>query len=249
MTSALASDVTARLPEIRAQSFDRVPDNPGILNVLSAEQQAMLRSIASVQPYRLRNELIFSEGSEATFIYLVASGLVRVSRCAESGRRQVLAFMMPGDIFGFPEQGLHVNTARSMGNVMLYRMNWWRLNELMRREPSLQTSLFMRMVFDLRQAQKHIILLGQQNITQRLASFFLDLMRHDEFYSEAQKELTLPLSRFDLAEFLGTRPETVVRAMARMEAKGLIRRNSLRLLTIADPEGLVALLSEARRCN
>lgn len=249
MARALASDVMDRLPEIRARSFDSSPSQSGISNVLSMDQQGMLRSIASVQAYRVRNELIFSEGSEATFVYLVASGLVRISRCSESGRRQVLAFMMPGDIFGFPEQGLHVNTARSMGNVMLYRMNWWRLNELMRREPSLQTSLFTRMVFDLRQAQKHIILLGQQNITQRLASFFLDLMRHAEFYKQEQKELLLPLSRFDLAEFLGTRPETVVRAMARMEAKGFIRRNSLRLLTIADPDGLAALLSEARRSD
>lgn len=235
-----------RMPEIRARPFDT---NSGIGNVLSVEQQAMLRSIASVQSYRVRNELIFSEGSEATFIYLVASGLVRVSRCAESGRRQVLAFMMPGDIFGFPEQGIHVNTARSMGNVVIYRMNWWRLNELMRREPSLQESFFTRMVFDLRQAQKHIILLGQQNITQRLASFLLDLMRHGEFYNGERRELSLPLSRFDLAEFLGTRPETVVRAMARIEAKGLIRRNSLRLLSIVDPDGLAALLSEARRCD
>jgi CRP-like cAMP-binding protein len=249
MSFAFASESKDRLPEIRARSFDNSPANAGISNVLGLDQQGMLRSLASIQAFRVRNELIFSEGAEATFIYLVAGGLVRISRCAESGRRQILAFMMPGDIFGFPEQGAYVNTARSMGNVTLYRINWWRLNELMRREPSLQASLLTRMAFDLRQAQKHIILLGQQNIAQRLASFFLDLMRHEEFYKQEQKELLLPLSRFDLAEFLGTRPETVVRTLARMEAKKLIRRDSSRLLTILDPAGLTALLSEARRSD
>ncbi len=247
MSRTVSAVMMDRPPEIRALPFGDTPDGADATNLLTVEQQGQVRGIATLLSFRPRNKVIFAEGTEATFVYLVVSGLVRVSHCCESGKQQVVAFMKPGDIFGFPEQGNYAHTARSMGNVWLYRMTWWRLQELMRRDPALQAALFTRAAFDLRQAQKHIILLGQQSVPQRLASFFLDLMKYDEFYDTQRKALSLPPCRFDLAEFLGTRPETVVRGMAWLEAKGLIRRTTSRLVTILNAEGLGDLLNEARR--
>jgi CRP-like cAMP-binding protein len=174
--------------------------------------------------------------------------MVRISRRAASGRQQVISFMLPGDIFGqIPEAGLYVNSATAMGQTRLYRVRLSQLEDLLRDEPQLQSSFLVRMAFDLRQAQKRILVLGQQNVSQRLASFLLDLMEHEDFYDPQRKQLSLPLSRFDLADYLGTSPETVVRVLARLEKDGLIRRLSARLLLIPSPDALARLLRGRRR--
>jgi CRP-like cAMP-binding protein len=231
--------------EIRARRFDSAQPQP--VNLLTPESHDLLRSIATLVEFPHGRDVIFDEGDEVSHIYFIASGMVRISRCAASGRRQVIAFLLPGDMFGIPEQGLYANSARAMGDVTLYQVPWRQLDALMQKEPELQNSLLVRMSFELRQAQKRILVLGQQNVSQRLATFLLDLMEHEDFYDARQKQLFLPLSRFDLGDYLGTSAETVVRVLARLEKDGLIRRLSSRLLLIPSPEALVRLLRGRRR--
>ena len=119
-----------RLPEIRARLFDREKDRPNqIENLLSRKQQSKLRSIATVLEYQRGNSTIFSEEEDAHFVYSVASGIVRVSRHSDAGRRQVLAFMMPGDLFGLPDAGLYVNSAETVCPSTLYRVPWQQLKK------------------------------------------------------------------------------------------------------------------------
>jgi CRP/FNR family transcriptional regulator len=231
--------------EIRARRFDHAQPHP--VNLLTPEVQDRLRGIATPVEFPRGGDVIFNEGDRVSHIYFIASGMVRISRYAASGRRQVIAFMLPGDMFGFPEQGVYVNSARALGEVTLYQVPWTQLNALMQDEPELQSNLLVRMAFDLRQAQNRILVLGQQNVSQRLASFLLELMEHEDFYDAQQKQLSLPLSRFDLGDYLGTSPETVVRVLAKLEKDGLIRRISSRLLLIPSTDALARLLRGRRR--
>jgi CRP-like cAMP-binding protein len=233
------------MPEIRTRQFRQA--RPHFANLLTPEQQVHLREIATLVEFG-GNEAVFSEGTPAEFMYMVASGMVRISRRAASGRQQVISFLLSGDIFGqLPEEGVYVNSATAMGLTTLYRVHLSQLEELLRHEPQLQRNFLLRMAFDLRQAQKRILVLGQQNVSQRLASFLLDLMEHEDFYDPQQKQLSLPLSRFDLGDYLGTSPETVVRVLARLEKDGLIRRLSARLLLIPSQDALARLLRGRRR--
>lgn len=102
-------------PEIRARMFDRVTDRPSqIENLLSPKEQDRLREIATVLEYRRGGLTIFSEGEDAHFVYAIDEGVVRVSRHAENGQRQILAFMIPGDLFGIPDAGSYANTAETV---------------------------------------------------------------------------------------------------------------------------------------
>jgi CRP-like cAMP-binding protein len=238
----------ARLPEIRARPFDRERDPPTqIENLLSRKQQSKLQSIATVLDYQRGNSTIFSEGEDAHFVYSVATGVVRVSRHSESGRRQVLAFMLPGDLFGLPDAGAYINSAETVCASTLYRVPWEQLQTLMLREPEMQVSLLVRVAFDLRQAQRRIMLLGQHNTVQKLASFLLEFIQHRDFYDEKLRQLTLPLTRFDLGDYLGTAPETVARAFAKLERVSVVRRISSRLIEIRDIEALRNMVGGRRR--
>lgn len=228
-----------RLPEMRARPFDRRTDSPSqIENLLPRRQQARLQAIATVLDYQRANNTIFSEGEDAHFIYSVASGVVRISRHTESGRRQILALMLPGDLFGIPETGIYVNSAETVCPATLYRVPWQKLHEMMLEEPEMQVSLLVRVAFDLRQAQRRIVMLGQHNITQRLACFLLELAQHPDFYNRRGRRLELPLSRHDLGDYLGAAAETVARALSSLERARVIRRVSPRVLEITDIEKL-----------
>ena len=248
MTSTFKAMSKVRLPEIRARLFDRKTDPPPqIENLLSRKQQSKLRTIATVLEYRRGNNTVFSEGEDAHFVYSVASGIVRVSRHSESGRRQVLALMLPGDLFGLPDAGLYVNSAETVCPSTLYRVPWQKLHEMLLREPELQIKLLIRVAFDLRQAQRRIMTLGQQSASQKLASFLLDFMRHPDFYDEERHLITLPLTRFDLGDYLGIAAETVARAFAKLEKSKILFRRSSRLIEINNLGAMRRIVNGRRR--
>jgi CRP-like cAMP-binding protein len=239
-----------RLPEIRARAFDREKDaGAQIENLLSRGQQSRFRAIATVLDYQRGGSTVFSEGEDAHFIYSVISGVVRISRYSDSGRRQVLALMLPGDLFGFPQGGRYVNSAITASPVTLYRVPWQRLRELLLHEPEMHLNMLIRVAFDLREAQRRIMILGQQNIAQRLASFLIDLTQHSDFYDERKHRLSLPLTRFDMGDYLGSAPETVARAFAKLEKQGAIRRISPRLIEIPSLEALKRIVGGRRRAG
>jgi CRP-like cAMP-binding protein len=117
----------------------------------------------------------------------------------------------------------------------------------MAREPSLQLNVLNRVAYDLREAQRRIMVLGQLNTSQRLASLLLDFANHPAFFDEKSAELTLPLTRFDMADYLGTAPETIARGFLRLESDGLVGRITSRLIKIRDMAALRELQMEKRR--
>ena len=250
MSYLLKSQAASRLPEIRARLIDRTRDRPSrIENLLSRKEQVEFRKIATVLDYARAGSTVFAESEDAHFVYSVAAGVVRISRHSDGGRRQVLALMLPGDLFGLPDAGIYVNSAEVTCPSTLYRVPWAAMRKLMTREPALQLNLLNKIAFDLREAQRRIMTLGQQNTTQRLASLLLDFAEHPAFYNKAYAQVTLPLSRFDIADYLGTAPETIARGFLRLEREGLIRRATTREIQIRDMEGLRRLRAEKRRAD
>ncbi len=234
--------------ELRARAFDATSAQaPAIRNLLSREEQEQLLQNATALVYRRGGEIVFSEGENADFLYFIDEGIIRISRCAENGRRQILAFRVPGDLLGRPEDGRYVNSAETVGPARVYRIAWQRMQQMMLAEPQLQLHLLMKGADDFRQAEHRIMTLGQQNTCQRLASFILDLLHLPELFDEKRSLLQLPVNRFDLADYLGTVTKSSERAFARLESEGLIRRNTSRTIEILDIAGLQRVQREQRR--
>jgi CRP-like cAMP-binding protein len=222
-------------PKVRARPFLRQQDGETpIDNLLSAQQSEALARIATVFQYRRPGAVIYSDGEDAHFLYAVHSGCVRVSHTGPGGERQVLAFMWPGDLLGLAENGRYVNTAETVGAATVFRFPLAELRPLLLRDPELDLLLLIKAAHELRQAQRLITILGQHKTDQRLASFLLELIRDGHFYDEARRVLSLPMSRFDIADYLGTAPETVARAFGRLEQEKLVHRLSPRLVEIVD---------------
>jgi CRP-like cAMP-binding protein len=227
---------------MRARLLDGGDDNGApSSNVLSPKEQDELRSIAKTIVLPRRGMTIFSSGAEAGFVYVIGEGIIRISRVTANGSRRILAFMLPGDLFGMPDCGIYLNSADSVTPAMLYRFSWPALREAMAKDPQLQLSFLTKLAHDFRQAQRQLMMLGQQSAHQRLALFLLDFMRSSGLFDRETSLLRLPVTRFDLADFLGTTRETTARAFAKLQDLGLIERVNAQAIRIADVKGLQQL--------
>jgi len=240
------AESNGRYPRLFARPFC-APEGeaPAAENLLSPAEQAHLLQLATLVEYPRGGIRIFSEGEDAQALYLLDTGVVRLSRHFRSGDRQVLSFMWPGDLIGLAEEGRYVNSAETLSATTAFRLPLERLRRLLHGEPDLQLHLLAKATHELRQAQRQIIVLGQMGTVQRVVSFLLDTCRHASVYDRASGRLRLPMSRFDIADYLGTSAESVTRAFAALEAAGLIRRTTPRSLELPDPARLARFLTGA----
>lgn len=228
-----------RRPRIIAREFCAADQTRPLLdNLLSPAEQAELAGIATVLTYQTAGAVIFSQGEDAHFLYLIDEGVIRVSRHLSDGGRQVLGFMWPGDLLGLVEGGNYVNSAESLTPATLFRFPLERLRKLLLSEPLLQLHMLAKAAHELRNAQRQIIVLGQLRNAKRLASFLLDCRQHVAFFESKTQQLRLPMSRFDIADYLGTSPESVARAFTKLEQAGFVRRNSPRSLEFLNADAL-----------
>lgn len=232
--------------DIRVRSAAPSGQRPPSDNPLYPKEQEQLRRIAKSVECKPGTSL-YSQGGQARFVYLIADGIVRINHCNETGHRQILAFRVPGDFCGIPESGHYFNSAEAVSRTSLYRFDWQQMQELCLAEPHLHSVLLTKILYEYRQAQIRISVLGQQNTGQKLASFILDFMQIPELFDSETSCLTLPVNRFDLADYLGTAPESTARAFAKLEDLGLIRRITARKIEILDKTGLRQLNQTPRR--
>jgi CRP-like cAMP-binding protein len=203
-------------------------------NLLTPQQQAKLGQIATVVRHDRAGLEIITEGAEATSVFVIEAGLVSVSVDLPDGSRQVVDFARAGDLIGLVERGRHVNTAATLTPVTLYQLSRAALAPLLLGDAALQSCLLAKATNDLRAAQWRIVALGRASVARRVAAFLLECCRLTDIYAPAERLLRLPMSRFTIADYLGTSPESIARAFAGLEDDGLIRRSSPRLVEIRD---------------
>ena len=188
--------------------------------------------MAQIIDFRTVGSGIFSQDDPAAFTYLNADGVIRVYHTLHNGERQILAFHWPGDVFGLAEHGKYVNSAEIIASSRVYRFPIRKLEHFLLKNPNIQDAFLVKAVHDLRNTQRQLIVMGRFDTPRRVAVFLLDCSAHDTYFDQSKQILTLPMSRYDIADYLGTSAETVTRAVARLEAGGLLHRVTPRNLEL-----------------
>ncbi len=207
---------------------------------LTTPERNELARLAQVIDFHTSASAIFNQGDEAAFIYLLVDGVVRTFHASPDGERQIVAFHWPGDLFGLAEHGRHVTSAETITSSQIYRFPCQKLERFLLKNPKIEDGFLIKAIHDLRSAQRQLIIMGRLAIFRRLAVFLLDCSAHEHYFDKAKRLLTLPMSRYDIADYLGTSAETVTRALSRLTADGAVRRVSVRTLKL-DLEKLKAL--------
>ena len=183
-----------------------------------------------------RDNVIVAEGDAADYIFIVDSGVVRNCKVFEDGTRSVVAFHLPGDVFGWSDQtyGLSAEAATDATVAFIKRKT---LASVAARESHLASILFDLATNELRRAQRHGLLLGR-SAKSRVAMFLTDLSKR----SGKSRVVELPMSHRDIADHLGLTIETLSRTITELERSGLIARASPRTLMVRNNCSLLRLM-------
>lgn len=168
---------------------------------------------------------IFSQGDRAGKIYRVKAGIVRLYRLLSDGRRQVTAFCLPGDVFGLAPEGSHHLFAEAVEETQL---------AVYPALEALDGDVMALLLGKLFTAQNHLTVLGRHQAAERLASFLLDMAARQG----TGTRVDLPMSRTDIADYLGLTIETVSRSLAKLQQERLVRLNGARHIELLDAETL-----------
>lgn len=175
-----------------------------------------------------RNAEIYGEGEPAEYFYEVATGAVRTYKVLDDGRRQIGAFYLPGDIFGLEADEEHSFSAEGVSRSTLRTVKRSVVLALARRDNAVASELWRRTAGGLRSAQEHMLVLGRKNAEERVMTFLLDMARR----GSAKRLIELPMSRQDIADYLGLTIETVSRTLTLLENKAAIALPSSRRIVL-----------------
>lgn len=194
-------------------------------------------SLRGVRMRYERNEEIFGQDEPSEYIYRVVSGAVRTMRFTCDGRRQILGFHLPGDVFGLEMSEHYSLAAEAVATSEIVMVRRSAVEKAANDDMRAARALLKLTSEQLASARDHALVLGRKGAGERVAAFLLQLANR----VVAKRELDLPMSRADIADYLGLTIETVSRAFSEFERQSAIALPSSRHVVMRNPMALVEL--------
>jgi CRP/FNR family transcriptional regulator, nitrogen fixation regulation protein len=179
------------------------------------------------------NEEIFGEGEPAEYVYKVINGAVRTYKILCDGRRQIGGFYLPGDIFGLEIGKEHQFSAEAIKDVTVLVVRRSAIVSLAERDCDVARELWSFTGRELNRVQEHLSLLVK-SAQQRVASFLLEMSAR----LAATDAIELPMSRQDIADYLGLTIETVSRTMTQLASEQAIGLPTARRIVLRNSGAL-----------
>jgi CRP/FNR family nitrogen fixation transcriptional regulator len=161
--------------------------------------------------YKKGNE-IYGEKEPAEYVYQVRTGAVRSYKLLSDGRRQIGAFHLAGDIFGLENGTTHRFTAEAVVDTSVLLIKRRSLETVAESDAIVANNLLGMTTTNLQHAEDHMLLLGRKTSLERVAAFLIEMDKR----LTAAGVMALPMSRRDIADYLGLTLETVSRAISHL---------------------------------
>jgi CRP/FNR family transcriptional regulator len=167
-------------------------------------------------------EFVFIEGDPTTNIYYVESGAVSLFKVLPDGRRQILGFAYPGDFLGLGAEGERLVSAQALKATRVRSIPVSTLHKIASRDPDLSFRLYQALAAELDRTRDLMLTTGHRSAGERVASFLLALSRRNRRVGKPRDVIDLPMTRTDIADFLGLTIETVSRTLTKFKTRKLI---------------------------
>ena len=206
-----------------------------IFNHLEKEQMDEISATAHTRQFK-KGEFIYQPQEESNSLYIVHKGFVRIYRLTESGKEQLVRFLGPGDFTGemaLFRSSLHDSFAEAARDTAVCVITKDDLQPLLATYPAISLKILAEFSNRLDQSERQTTIVATEKVEIRLAMFLVELLE------DGSNIATLPMSKKDLASFLGTTPETISRKLSSLEDRGLIRQISNKQIEIMDADELL----------
>ncbi|MGI1659336.1 MAG: Crp/Fnr family transcriptional regulator [Desulfitobacterium sp.] len=210
-----------------------------IFNHLEDEQMAEITEAVRSASYK-KGEIIYRAGDQSDSLYIVRSGKIRIYRLSESGREQLVRFLRPGDFTGehaLFSESVHESYAQAMENTEVCLITRTDLQQFLLNYPSISLKMLAEFSSRLEKSEKQTTRVSTEKVETRLALFLAECIDKEA----SSMELILPMSKRDLASFLGTTPETISRKLTEFEDAGYIKQKPHRKIEVLDLDELLLI--------
>ena len=215
---------------------------------IGGEDLPRLDQVVQVKKTLDREQTLYAAGQPFRALYVVRSGAFKTYALDSDGEAQVLGFHLPGEIMGLDAiaSGRHECSAEALDKSIACEVPYDKLEEIAREVPGLQRQLLRVISREVQHDQRHLVMIGRKVALERLAIFLHSLSQRLERVRRDPLLFVLPMSRRDLANYLGLVIETASRLFSRLAELGVIEveRKTIRIL---DPVRLRELAGELAR--
>ena len=195
--------------------------------------------------HRRKREILFRAGDRQGPFFKITKGVVAVSSSLNDGRRQVVAFRVPGDVVGYLEQdGKYAFEGEALTDVEACSFDRSRFNELVAQTPALAAAVAEALSDALKQTSHRLTVMGLLKSTERVANFLAEFCALYEKRQMLAGPLTLPMQRSEIADYLGLAGATVSRSFAELKKRNVVDRNKDGHIVILNPKMLQAIAIE-----
>ena len=217
--------------KIRSYSFCRC---------LPEEKLRIFSEISKEKEFKDR-ETVFLQQEESKNLYNITKGNIKIYRLLSDGRIQIIGFLYPGDFFGSYKKEKYNYSAEAIGEVRTCVFNQESLDNYLEENLNLAKELLHMTSHELTLAQDRMGVLGKMNANERVAKFILNISKQRERIGWQNNPVSLPMTRQDIADYLGLTLETVSREITRFKTSNLIKLMNAKQIFIVDKEKLTAV--------
>lgn len=186
-----------------------------ICAALDAGELDLLEALAADADFAAK-AAIAMQGDPATHVYNITEGTVRLYRLLADGRRQIIGFLLPGDFMGLALSDRYAFSADAVEPVAACRFDRAAFTQLVDDKPHLLRRLHEAATHELSLAQDHMVLLGRRTAEEKVAAFLVALRERLCRLGRRGVTLALPMTRQDIADYLGLTLETVSRTFSKL---------------------------------
>jgi len=210
------------------------------LTVCAALEPEELRQMADiVQTQRVEvGQTIFAEGDAADALFNVTAGTIKLYKLLPDGRRQITGFLVTGDFLGLALNESYAYSAETVTPTTLCRFPRRKMEALLDEFPKMQRRLFSMASNELAAAQDQMLLLGRKTAREKICTFLLMLSQRATRRGHKENPVSVPMSRADIADYLGLTTETVSRTFTQLKTSGAICLQEGNRIQIVDMDGI-----------
>lgn len=187
---------------------------------------------------RVSKDTLCWEGDPVDYVFQVIRGVVCLYKLLPDGRRQVARFCHAGDIIGLTADRRYPYTADALTELSVVRIRRADLDARMASDRALLQAVLAAIGQELSLAQNQLLLLGRKSAPERVASFLHAMVEQAMRDGGDDQSVTLPMTRVDIADFLGLTHETVCRVLGVLKVQGIVATPDPHRIEILLPEVL-----------
>jgi CRP-like cAMP-binding protein len=196
-----------------------------IFNSINEQEVEKLNSCKTTHEYK-RGQVIFYEGNPSLAVYCIHSGMVKLFKSGYSGEEFVIRLLGPGEIIGFRAllaDEPFAATAQAVSDTQICIISREDFLDVLNSSPELSFNVMAKLAVDLRISEEHFLSRAQENVKQRTARMLLQLLETSNEISDNDSKISVPLLRSEMAQVVGTTPETLSRTLRGLAQMGILK--------------------------